>query len=1284
MSGDACIENWGYLYLSGDVTGRGALINGSCGSFDLQGYNATFGSLSDAGCLTNSSDNTSTVTLDLADGTTSFGQGIGNNINVDIESGILQMDGCYGLGALTIGSGGTLDLDGYGAAVSSLSGYGIITDSSCDSPTSTLSVCVSSGNSCEFYGVIQDGSSHTVALNKDGPGTLILGADNTYTGGTTISNGTLQLGDGSSYGSVVGDIVNNASLEFDYSSVNRISANDISGNGTLTINNYGGTLSVTGDSHNYSGEITLSSGTTLEIDDGGTIGSGPVTGSGILVFNHSNGLIVANAISGSLSIEQEGSGTLTLSGNNDYTGGTNVSGGTLAFTNGGLGSTSSLEFTDNATLQWLPNNDQDISCYDPFVAWGVVATLDVGNSNVTFTTPYLYGSITKDGTGTLTISGNNVFECATIAAGTLVLSGNNTIDNVTINHACTLQVPDTDSLTLTNPLVNQGSLVVAGAGVFNQGNKDIHGNSAALSGTEAAISWGGLGSGTGASYKYQASIDGGNTWHDLTDGVATDSASMVSGLAPNENYTLRTVATNADGGQEIYESAPVNTSLPDESGWYRIESIVCTEVIVYYGDPSDDYDAYPGLDNNVGDELDSNAQSNAYIANSDDVPTGSDSALSLHKPTVHTLGSLTPPPLPFTNSSPSSGNRSFAEDNSWVYAGSPQGAIMQSLSGLVTDGSMPTIDSSGSVTLTQVFDDVQGYDCYTFDADKYPIPQGGVSAVVHYIYKVIYDYFNPDPTSPNPPCPCQQAGMGGSQPPGGQNTGPSTETDSAIVPMNSIDSTGGCSTCGTGTGGLTYDSRQSTLDTGYGPGWTDSDELPVLVVARNSDTVIARFGAEQAVWFDEQTVGSSTVYVARYGAQDTLVHDTTDHLFILTKSDGTYYEFFDSDQTDPVTGELHPQGGLYREVAPSGATIEVTAWTTTGRIAEVQYKTSSSPSCQAYQEREFTYVTTDDGIEHIQTITLQEYDSSAWTNVRRITYEYYATGDSYGLPGNLKKIVTQQWTNDAWSDYDTSDTDYFRYYTTTGYEHLLERVTLANAYAALYTATNGHPENATESLQQGQVYMGNYTCFYYEYDSDGRVTKKVVFGDSDESDFTNSLSGNPEGFNNWYRKCVETKFDASENIIYTNTIYTNYIGETILTDLYDAASNTHTITYNRYDDDGHLILTAEPSAFVTNGPFYSESYPDLVNYSSGDSPYLSDTAGLFQITTYYNFTSSNISETTRRSRGLCLPNGRRPRRRRRPADARLHGRADPAVQLHVLRPYGRRSDDLSDGRLYDL
>ena len=95
------------------------------------------------------------------------------------------------------------------------------------------------------------------------------------------------------------------------------------GSGTLTL----------GGANTYTGSTTISSG-TLQIGNGGTtgtLGTGPVIDDAALRINRSNAITVANAISGSGTLTQAGSGTTTLSGGtgNTYTGLTTVSAGTL-------------------------------------------------------------------------------------------------------------------------------------------------------------------------------------------------------------------------------------------------------------------------------------------------------------------------------------------------------------------------------------------------------------------------------------------------------------------------------------------------------------------------------------------------------------------------------------------------------------------------------------------------------------------------------------------------------------------------------------------------------------------------------------------------------------------------------------------------------------------------------------------------------------------------------------------------------------------------------------------
>lgn len=158
-------------------------------------------------------------------------------------------------------------------------------------------------------------------------GTTILTGASFYIGGTTISGGTLQLGDGGTSGSIAEDVTNNGTLAF-----NRSDAVSFSGaiTGTGTVNQLGtGTTILTG-ANLYSGGTTISGG-TLQLGDGGISGSiaGDVTNNGTLAFNRSDALSFSGAITGTGAVNQLGTGTTILTGANLYTGATTVSNGTL-------------------------------------------------------------------------------------------------------------------------------------------------------------------------------------------------------------------------------------------------------------------------------------------------------------------------------------------------------------------------------------------------------------------------------------------------------------------------------------------------------------------------------------------------------------------------------------------------------------------------------------------------------------------------------------------------------------------------------------------------------------------------------------------------------------------------------------------------------------------------------------------------------------------------------------------------------------------------------------------
>ncbi len=113
----------------------------------------------------------------------------------------------------------------------------------------------------------------STTLVKTDAGTLVLGGDNTYTGGTTISGGTLQIGNGGTSGSIVGDITDNATLAFNRSD-NTPFGGIVSGTGNLVKDGPGSTTLVMRNT--FTGGTQVKGG-TLILDLGGALGSGDIT-----------------------------------------------------------------------------------------------------------------------------------------------------------------------------------------------------------------------------------------------------------------------------------------------------------------------------------------------------------------------------------------------------------------------------------------------------------------------------------------------------------------------------------------------------------------------------------------------------------------------------------------------------------------------------------------------------------------------------------------------------------------------------------------------------------------------------------------------------------------------------------------------------------------------------------------------------------------------------------------------------------------------------------------------
>ena len=394
-----------------------------------------------------------------------------------------------------------------------------------------------------------------------------------------------------------------------------------------------------------------------------------------------------------------------------------------------------------------------------------------------------------------------------------------------------------------------------------------------------------------------------------------------------------------------------------------------------------------------------------------------------------------------------------------------------------------------------------------------------------------------------------------------------------------------------------------SADSVFGLGMVNS-ATPSIHQTNGNGYMVVQTG-QSALWFDP--VGSG--FQARFfeNTAYSLRQDATGD-FTLIDARGNRIAFNGFGSGLPVA-----QRGTFKSLTdPYGNVINTKRDKTTGQLMEIQ-RSATVNGVTTSEVYGFSYVAGGSNAGLVQSVSLQrQVNGGTWSVVRKTVYDYYDGTQAFGNARNLRLETIEDGSKNI------LDQTYFRYYTANeagGYAGGLKYRFGPAAYARLVAV-------GLTLATAADTQVSPFADAYYEYDKLQRVTLTTVQGAgiSGTSQTTGTYkysyknSTNATGFNTWATQTVETLPDGN-----TNTVYTNFAGEVMVKDFLDqtdpantALQTKHWYTFRRYDSQGRLLVTAEPSA-VTG---YSDTYPDLMNFQSGKSPYLADSTGVFHILEY--------------------------------------------------------------------
>lgn len=354
--------------------------------------------------------------------------------------------------------------------------FGSTTDINIQAAGGVKPFAVSLKNNTSAYSFSGNAIAGNTSVTLGGIGAVTLNNVNTYTGGTVVNAGTLNVSSGATLGAATGSLaVNN---------LNTGIGTDVNVNfsSSQTVGSLAGFIATPSGGTNTAKLNLLGAGSTLTVNQTtNTVFDGAITGAGGLL--------------------KTGNGTLSLKGSSTYTGGTVVSGGTLEVFNPTDDSKSALPsgkpVTVNSGATLRMGEDDGLGYYAAGVSSVTVnggtvlskyehhSTLPALNLNGGTVTAPGAGNVSNgvttnfilDGTVTTTAGAN----ASTISAPKVLLRGNTTGEGGPTGPV-TFLVPRG---TAASDLVVSSSLADKGAGLIKNGNGilSLTGNSTYTGGT---------------------------------------------------------------------------------------------------------------------------------------------------------------------------------------------------------------------------------------------------------------------------------------------------------------------------------------------------------------------------------------------------------------------------------------------------------------------------------------------------------------------------------------------------------------------------------------------------------------------------------------------------------------------------------------------------------------------------------------------------------------------------------------------------------------------------------